>query len=400
MKIRVAVSVLFCIALFASVAPAQEPPAATPADQPAEQPVEQPTDVAKTPDGPAPKLKLSTTEWDFGSKWSGEPCETEVVIENAGDATLKIINVRSSCGCTVAQPTKRVLEPGESDKMTIKYNTKKNKKEVSQTITIESNDPTQPRVPILVKGVVQELFESSPSNRLTFGRLEREDAASKTIELTNNMEKPVTLKIQSVSNPVPFDIKLEEGAPGKQYKLTAVTKPPLKIGANVADVVLETGLDEFPTITYSVSAYVAPRVAVMPSRLYVSPRVTKEFKRIIRVSYRPDKPLKITAIKTSNPDLIKAELDQRPPADVASSVTRYHMITVTLPAGSDMPEGGGWIEIQTDDPSPEYQKFVVEVMLRQAPSRVLNPAAKPGAEPAAPEPKPTVAPEEPEKDDD
>jgi len=330
-------------------------------------------------------MTLSSTEWDFGVKWHGEPCSTEITIGNTGDAPLKIINVRSSCGCTVARPKKRELLPGESDMMTLSYNTKKNAPKVTQTVTLETNDPQQPRVAIRIKGEVKQVFEAKPANRISFPRIERDETVTEIIELRNNMKEEIFLKLQPFSEPPPFEIKLEEIEPGMVYKLAATTKPPLKLGANVAQIVLETGLEKFPTITIPASAYIAPRVAVAPRLLPVTPRVTKPFQRIIRVTYRPDKPVEVKEIRSSHPDLIRAEL--MPPQHPTSRnpVTRFHTIRVWLPPYAEMPEEGAQLEILTDDPSPEYQKLVVDITRKQLPARArratrLKPRLPPAVE--------------------
>lgn len=385
MKLCTSIVVLGLVGLLIGtpLAPGQDTPAAS---RPARAPVQQPEEA--TAAGPVPRLELSATEWDFGMKWHGEPCSTEVTIGNSGEAPLKILKVRSSCGCTVANPKKRELLPGESDIMTLTYNTKRNRRQVSQTITLETNDPRQPRVKIHVKGEVKQVFEAKPASRLIFGRVERDAVATESIELRNNMEEKVFLKLKPFSEPPPFDIKLEEIEPGMVYKLIAATKPPLKLGANTATVVLETGVEQFPTLTFPVSAYIAPRVAVTPAKLYVSLKVAQPFKRIVRVQYRSDQPVAITKIKSSHPDLIKAEL--RPPREQAGSkmIRRFHEIQVTLPPGKDLPAGGGQLEIYTDDPSPDYQKLVVDIVLPPTRPRAARPTRpKPGTVRPAPGPK-------------
>jgi hypothetical protein len=332
-----------------------------------------------------PRLELSSTEWDFGVKWYGEPCSTEITIANAGDALLKILNVRSSCGCTVAKPKKRELAPGESDTMSLSYNTKRNKQQVSQTVTLETNDPQQRRVAIRVKGEVRHLFEATPANRITFGKIERSEVATETIELRNNREEKVFLKLKDLEESAPFQIKLEAVEPGVFYKLSATTRPPLKLGSNSARIELETGLEEFPTIEIPASVYIAPRVAVTPPRLSVTSRVTKRFQRLVSVTYSGDKPVAIKEIRSSHPDLITAEVMPQKPAR-PESLRRFHKIRVWLPAYNEMPDEGAQLEIFTDDPSPEYRRLVVEIDKRRAPQRAVRPRARPIAKPGEKKP--------------
>jgi hypothetical protein len=349
-----------------------------------QQPAAQSSDQGAAEAG-RPRLELSTEEWDFGHKWHGDPCSTEITITNAGDAPLKILKIKSSCGCTALKPRRKELLPGESDTMTLTYNTKKNKEQVSQTITLETNDPERPRVTIQVKGVVKKVYDVKPDNRITFIRIERDSVATQSVELDNNMEEDVELTLRPFDTPPPFDIELTPLEAGRVYKLSATTRPPLKLGANSVDVVVDTGLEKYPSLTIPVSAYIAPRVYVRPARLWVAPEVTEPFQRFVKVSYRADQPIEIKEIKSSHPDLIKVEiLPPRKPVN-PKAVTRFHELRVTLPRGADCPEGGGRIEIYTDDPSPDYQKLVVEVRLKKTVPRELGAARKQpiGVEPAS-----------------
>ncbi|WP_320816099.1 DUF1573 domain-containing protein [Flavobacterium sp.] len=73
---------------------------------------------------------------------------------NTGDAPLLLTNVKSSCGCTVPEWPKTPIEPGKSDKITVKYNM--NPGPISKTITVESNAVNKPNgvVPLRIKGTV------------------------------------------------------------------------------------------------------------------------------------------------------------------------------------------------------------------------------------------------------
>ncbi len=378
MKARTTIAVIGLAGLLAGVPPAagqDRPPASRPA-----RPSAQALEEAGATEG-TPRLELSSTEWDFGVKWYGEPCSTEITLTNAGDAPLKILNIRSTCGCTGAMPKKRELLPGETDTMSLTYNTKRAKPKVSQTITLETNDPQQRRVAIRVQGEVKHLFEATPANRITFGKIERDEVATQTVELRNNREDRVFLKLKPFDEPPPFDIKLEEVEPGMFYKLSATTKPPLKLGSNSTKIVLETRLEEFPTIEIPASAYIAPRVAVTPPRLSVTSHVTKRFQRVVSVTYSGDKPVAVKEIRSSHPDLITAELTPQKAAR-PGSVRLFHKIRVWLPPYDEMPEEGAQLEIFTDDPSPEYQKLVVEVEKKRAPPRrVVRPRPRPAAQP-------------------
>lgn len=74
--------------------------------------------------------------------------------KNTGDAPLIIINVQSTCGCTVpSKPTEPIL-PGKTGKIDVKYNM--NPGPIRKTITVESNavNTEAGRVALKIKGEV------------------------------------------------------------------------------------------------------------------------------------------------------------------------------------------------------------------------------------------------------
>ena len=74
--------------------------------------------------------------------------------KNSGDAPLVIINVQSTCGCTVpTKPTEPIM-PGKTGKIEVKYNM--NPGPIRKTITVESNATNYPngQIALKIKGEV------------------------------------------------------------------------------------------------------------------------------------------------------------------------------------------------------------------------------------------------------
>ena len=69
-----------------------------------------PTPAALTPTvekTDAPKVFCPEPVYDFGTMENTKKVKHDFVIRNVGGETLRITKVRTSCGCTVAQPKKR-----------------------------------------------------------------------------------------------------------------------------------------------------------------------------------------------------------------------------------------------------------------------------------------------------
>ncbi|MFQ5805973.1 MAG: DUF1573 domain-containing protein [Phycisphaerae bacterium] len=325
-----------------------------------------------------PRLVLSQKEWNFGQVWYGDPCETEVELRNAGDATLKIINVKSSCGCTVAKPRKNELAPGEADTMLVTYDTRKNRKKVTHTITIETNDPVEPRIRFRVYGEVWHVFDAKPYAVVGFGLIRPESEKAESIELHNNLQAKVFPKIRPLDPRAPFEVNLEEIEAGAKYKLVARTKPPLRLGISRTTVVLETGVERLPTMSIPVTAIVLDRVSVRPDRLRIVPTQTRVGSRTLRVNYTEDQPIEITEIKTSHPSVKVHRLSARR-SRAGKTEFASHQLRVTLPPFAGFPDEGVRIEIHTNDRDPKFQKFVVPIEKKHSlQPKVKKVSRKPG----------------------
>lgn len=92
----------------------------------------------------APRLTFEKKSYDFGEINEGEMVRTNFIFTNTGRSPLSIRATKANCGCTVSHPDKETLEPGESSKIIVSYNSKGRKGKQHKIVTIFSNDPTAP----------------------------------------------------------------------------------------------------------------------------------------------------------------------------------------------------------------------------------------------------------------
>ena len=306
-----------------------------------------------------PRLQLGQREWDFGQIWTGDPCRIEIKMKNVGDALLKILDIRSSCGCTAAEPGKRELAPGESDTMTVTYDTNKTAKAVKHTVTIMTNDPIEPQITFELHGEVWNVFDAQPYPALSFGRVRPTSRRSKSIELTSNLKEKVHPKLRPVDPQVPLEIKLEPIEPGLKYRLSARLKPPLTLGDHRVKAVIETGVERLPIMSVNVSARAMDRVSLWPEHLRVVPSQKRPGTRTLRINYVEEQPIEVTEILCDLPSIAVQKLPRRPPSaysEFAAIPLRIH-----VPPFNEFPEAGVTLEIHTNDPDPKYQKLVTRI---------------------------------------
>ena len=67
----------------------------------------------------------SETTHDFGKfRDTQKTVSTKMTVRNTGDSALVITRVQTNCGCTVAEYTRRAIEPGDTGSVTITYSTR------------------------------------------------------------------------------------------------------------------------------------------------------------------------------------------------------------------------------------------------------------------------------------
>ncbi len=90
----------------------------------------------------------------FGDLREGQIVSHEFTIKNIGSDTLKILKVRSSCGCTVAKLKKDELAPGDSTTINVTFNSKNRKGAQTKYVYVLSNDPVVPKLKFVLKANV------------------------------------------------------------------------------------------------------------------------------------------------------------------------------------------------------------------------------------------------------
>lgn len=105
------------------------------------------------------KFQFKTEVIDYGKIEKGADGLRVFEFTNIGTAPLVIENVYSSCGCTVPTWTKKAIQPGESGKIEVKYDTNRIGP-MNKTITIYSNAEENPKA-LRIKGKVLDPNEKS-----------------------------------------------------------------------------------------------------------------------------------------------------------------------------------------------------------------------------------------------
>ena len=98
----------------------------------------------------APAVSVDNPSYEASIEAAGVVVRHVFTATNTGDQILKITNVQPSCLCTTATPTKAELAPGKSVAISVAVDTTGFAGLVVRTVTLESNDPSNPRLMIVI----------------------------------------------------------------------------------------------------------------------------------------------------------------------------------------------------------------------------------------------------------
>lgn len=98
-----------------------------------------------------------TKEIDFGKVKEGDTIRKSFMIKNVSDVPLKIKNVKSSCGCTIAKLKDSVVYQNKSTEIKVHFIADShNVGKIRKSIIVDSN--TKPNFTVMyLKGIVEKL---------------------------------------------------------------------------------------------------------------------------------------------------------------------------------------------------------------------------------------------------
>lgn len=239
-------------------------------------PAQQP---AVTNEAPAPAIFCAEPNFNFGAAESSQTITHEFVIENRGQALLNIGAVRPSCGCTVANLSTQAVPPGGSARVTAQLNLAGRSGPQHKAITVDSNDPKQPQMTLLLSGTVAEVITVNPP-QLIFGQLSATSSPAAEVVLTSGNGQPFQINGVVLNLPV-FSTEIITREAGKQYAVAVRAKPPMAAGNYQAVMRINTDQPSKPAIDVLVAATVVGDLVVAPTEITLAEQPGQKTTRFI-----------------------------------------------------------------------------------------------------------------------
>lgn len=107
---------------------------------------------------PQPKIEIPEDSYNFGLIGPQDVVEHEFIIRNVGEAPLTISRAYTTCGCTTAEVSARVIQPGQVATVRLIFDAGFHDtagQTVSRGLIIENNDPSQSQAEIWTQAAVR-----------------------------------------------------------------------------------------------------------------------------------------------------------------------------------------------------------------------------------------------------
>ena len=101
------------------------------------------------------KIQFTESIYDFGTVAQGTPVKHVFKFKNVGSDTLRIEQVKTSCGCTAAWESSKIIPPDKEGQIEVTFNTASQLGKASKTVYVVSNDVEMKQRSVKVTGTVE-----------------------------------------------------------------------------------------------------------------------------------------------------------------------------------------------------------------------------------------------------
>jgi hypothetical protein len=252
----------------------------------------------------APVMEVEMPTYDFDQVSEGDIVKHDFRVLNRGNAPLEIKDVKPGWGCSVARFDRTIPAGGEGT-ITLEVKTKGYESNLHKTARVISNDPKASELTIGIKGKVWAPIQLDPRYAGLTGFLG--EKIQKILRLRAATEKPLIVKLASVSIPEKVDVELKEMEQGRTWELKVENKVNQET-RYAGQVKLTTNYSEKPEMVIRIIGNVRPLVEVMPKGLNFGRLSEEQLKQLAKSGELIRRPVTVVLNKGNDLKVNKLEL--------------------------------------------------------------------------------------------
>jgi hypothetical protein len=290
---------------------------------------------------PWAKKMFSKTAHDFGTVARHAKTEFRFPIKNLYVEDVRIASVRSSCGCTTPEITKRELKTYETGYILATFNTHAFTGYRSATVTVTFDKPYYAEVQIQVSGNIRGDVVVQP-NFVNLGTVNQGQAFERAVTVTQTTRPDWKIvDVRSANTNFEVDVIEKTRQRGNvSYDLRVKLKETAPAGYIKDQLVLVTNDPQAGTFPIDVEGRVVPEITVVQMINFGSLELGGKLTKPLIV--QGQKPFTITDIKCDD-ERFSFQLP-----DAGGKPKKVYSIPVTFTAGDSSVEIAQNIEIVTD----------------------------------------------------
>jgi hypothetical protein len=259
---------------------------------------------------------------DFGSVPHGSTQVHAFRLVNNTGATVRINDIRVSCGCTVARALTSVIGPGQETAIVATMDTRRFYNAKNVTIYVKFDQPRSEEVRLWVQANSRDDVSFS-SDGITFGRIKRGTSQAANIRVTFRSDGTTRVEeARGESNYISPTFKVVSKNAGEvTYEISANVRSDIPAGKWYTDIWLKTNNPNMPKLRVPVTIEVEAALSVNPNIVALGQvKAGTELDR--KIILRGITPFRITAISGTDGQIRVEETN--------SESKTVHVLTVTL----------------------------------------------------------------------
>jgi hypothetical protein len=240
----------------------------------------------------AEKMFKDGTTHDFGTVARGAQLYHRFAITNIYAVPMQVLDIKSSCGCTIATPSTKLLQPREVGYIDVVMDGKRfsGHKVIRINVTVGPEYTSTAELKVSANSRADVVFNPG---QVSFGVVNAGESPTQVLEV--EYAGVLAWKVESVdTNEAPYDATLEEWyrKPGQVgYRVRFTLKKDAPVGSLKHEVLLKTNDPAAPLVPVLVEANVQAALTVNPEMLRLA--VTGKGKAVVRGA----KPFHVLAIE-------------------------------------------------------------------------------------------------------
>lgn len=199
------------------------------------------------------QLKFEQTAVELHPGFTDANAVAHFKYENTGSKPIHIASVQTSCGCTVASLKSNDVAPGDKGEITATLSIGNRTGTQHKTLTVMTDDPTQPQTILTLNAVIPTLLEVQPL--FVFWKQD-EEMKVKTIMVKATKDSPLKNVTVTSSDPdIMAKVERVEGA--KEWKINVLPKEHSKLH-NATLTITPDVPKSAPRIFYATARVISP----------------------------------------------------------------------------------------------------------------------------------------------